>query len=92
MKKPATPSPAVPVHYELADVDAIQALERGDADEHQQKRALLWIVNVCAGAYEFHYYPSDRDTAFALGRAFSGQQIVKMCKLNLSAMRRVENG
>lgn len=81
-------SPAVPVAYDLADAAAIQALQRGDATPEQQVRALRWIVEGAAGAYNFHFYPSDRDTSFALGRAFVGQQVVKMTKLNLSALRR----
>ena len=92
MKKAANPTPAVPAPYALADADAVQALARGDANEQQQQRALKWIVEVGAGAYEFHYYPSERDTAFALGRAFVGQQVVKLTKLNLSALRRQDNG
>lgn len=88
MKKTLVNSPAVPAEYELADADAIQALLRGDAEEGQQRRALKWIVEVAAGCYGFHYYDGERDTAFALGRAFVGQQIVKMTKLNLSAMRK----
>jgi hypothetical protein len=85
-------SPAIPADYELADADAIQALERGDADEQQQRRALTWIVNQAAGTYQFHYYGSERDTAFALGRAWTGMQIVKLTKLNLSALRRKQDG
>lgn len=85
-------TPAVPAKYELADAAAIQALVRGEADEYQQKRALQWMVDVACGTYDFHYYPSERDTAFALGRAFVGQQIVKMTRLNVSAMRRETNG
>lgn len=92
MKKSLVQSPAVPAEYELADASAIQALMRGEADEGQQQRALKWIVEVAAGSYQFQYYPSDRDTAFALGRGFVGQQIVKLSKLNLSSLRRVENG
>lgn len=91
MKKTIANTPAVPAKYELADAGAIQALMRGDADEFQQKRALKWIVESAAGCYDFHYYEGERDTAFALGRAFVGQQIVKMTKLNLSALRGESN-
>ena len=47
-----------------------------------------WLIEQAAGAYEFHYYPTDRDTAFSLGRAFVGQQVVKMLHLNISSLRR----
>ena len=88
MKKTIANTPAVPAQYDLADAGAIQALMRGDATEDQQRRALKWIVESAAGCYDFHYYSSERDTAFALGRAFVGQQVVKMTKLNLSALRK----
>lgn len=87
-KSPRAIGPHMPVEYELADVSAFQALERGEADEFQQKRALKWLIERAAGTYEFQYYPSDRDTSFALGRAFVGQQVVKLLRLNLSQLRK----
>ena len=89
-KKPATRAlgPFIPPPYELADATALQALERGDAEPYQQQRALKWLIEHAAGTYEFQYYPNDRDTSFALGRAFVGQQIVKLLRLNTSQLRR----
>ena len=92
MKKKLSESPAVPAEYALADATAIQAMASGVADADQQVRALKWIVEQAAGAYEFHYYGSERDTAFALGKAFVGQQVAKMTRLNLSTLRRDSNG
>jgi len=89
-KKTLVNSPAVPALYALADASAVRALMDGEATPEQQIRALRWIVEVAAGAYEFHYYGNERDTTFALGRAFVGQQIVKMTKLNIGALRRSE--
>ena len=89
--KPDKNSPWLPVKYELADVTAIQALNRGEANADQQKRAMKWIIELASRLYEFNYYPSERDTSFALGRVFVGQQIVKMLKLNVSNLRRNEN-
>ena len=83
--------PHIPAPYELADASAIQALMRGEANADQQVRALRWVIEQAAGAYEFQFYPSDRETAFALGRGFVGQQIVKLSKLNLNSLRRQEN-
>lgn len=79
--------PHIPPEWDLADAVAIQALVDGSAEPHQQKRAMQWIVERAAGTYEFNYYPGDRDTCFALGRAFVGQQIVKLMRINVSAMR-----
>lgn len=80
--------PHVPPPYELPDVSALQALHRGSASPDQQQRALQWIIEQAAGAYEFQFYPSDRETSFALGRGFVGQQIVKLLKLDLASLRR----
>jgi hypothetical protein len=88
-------APWRPVHYELADADALQALMRGDADAGKQQRALNFIINNIAAAYDEPYRPGaeegSRDTTFALGRAYVGRQIVKLLKLNLSALRRDNN-
>lgn len=93
--KPEKPTlaigPYVPAAYELADSSAFQALQRGDASADQQRRALDWLIKHGSGMYQFHYYPSDRDTAFALGRAFVGQQVVKLLTLNLMSLRREQN-
>lgn len=83
--------PHIPPPYDLADAGAIQALQRGDASPDQQQRALRWVIERASGAYEFQFYPSDRETAFALGRGFVGQQIVKLLKLDLSSLRRQTN-
>ena len=80
--------PHVPPPYEIADVASIQALQRGDATQHQQQLALKWLIERAAGTYEFNFYPTDRDTAFALGREFVGQQIVKLLHLDLALLRR----
>lgn len=93
-KKPTNPQPWQPASYELADIEAIQALASGAAEEAQQRRALAWIINVVAGTYDQSYRPGadgERDTCFAEGRRFVGSQIVKATKLNLSSLRRAEH-
>lgn len=68
---------------------------RGDADAQKQQRALKFIIENLAGTYDEPYRPGAeegaRDTTFAIGRAFVGRQIVKLLKLNLSALRRDAN-
>lgn len=80
--------------YELADVTAFQAIERGEANADQQKRALKWLIEAACGTYDLPYRPggqdSERDTTFALGKQFVGQMVVKMLKLNVSILRRNE--
>lgn len=91
-RKPPIPGapksePWKPVDWELSDASAIQALNRGEASPEQQQRALKFIIEMIAGTYDMAYRPaSARDTDFALGRAFVGQQIVKLLKVSIGAM------
>lgn len=80
--------PHIPPSYEAHHAAAFQALQRGDASSHQQQQALKWLIEQAAGTYEFNFYPSDRETAFALGRAMVGQQVVKLLRLDLATLRR----
>lgn len=78
----------LPAKWELADASALQALARGDADATQQKRALEVIVNQLAGTYEETFVPRESDTsAYLMGRASVGRQIVKLLKVNLAGFR-----
>ena len=75
--------------YDIPTVAAIQALERGEATDQQQKWAINWLVNVAAGTYNTSFSSEgDRETSFAEGRRFVGLNIVKLLKLNLSALRK----
>lgn len=76
-------------NYELADVAAIQALVRGDADGDQQRRALKWIVEVACRTYDLPYFDDDRDTAFACGKMFVGQEIRKLTKFDLVELGKI---
>lgn len=83
-------SPIQPPPWDKADVAAIQALFNGVANEHQQKRALDWIIQKAAATYDLVYMPGGdggRDTAFRAGRAFVGQEIVKLTKLKLGLIK-----
>lgn len=82
--------PHIPAKYDVLHVAAFQALQRGEADPHQQQQALKWLIEEAAGTYQFHFYPDDRATAFALGKAFVGQAIVKLLSLDLALLRRNE--
>ncbi len=84
--------PDAPAHYTLADVAAVQALCRGEATDYQQKRVVEWLLYCAAGVHEHHFYPSDRETAFSLGRKFVGDQFQKASKIDLALLRRNEDG
>lgn len=83
---------AIGVHaladYTSSEALAIKALIAGTAEPHQQQLAMRWIIEQASFMYGCHFQPTDRDTSFALGRAFVGQQIVGISKLNLASLRR----
>jgi len=87
--------PWVPVPYEAADASAIQALLIGEASPDQQQRALKWIIEVASGVYDMSFHPGGeegrRNSDFSEGRRFVGNQVVKLTRLNVSALRRKEN-
>jgi len=84
-------APWAPVEYEDADIGAFKSLVLGEATEEQQRRALKFIVEEICKTYDLSYRPdSERDSAFAEGKRFVGLQIVKLTKLNLSAMRKTD--
>lgn len=94
MSKPDKSSPWLPAEYEIADAAALQALERGEANDEQQRRALKWIIERACGTYDMSFRPGpdgSRNTDFAEGKRYVGLTLVKMLKINLSLLRRKEN-
>lgn len=86
-RTPKAPEVFEPAKWEVADASALQALVRGDATEHQQQRAINWIIYNAAGTYDLEYRTEPRDHAFASGRRFVGLQVLKMLKLNTAAFK-----
>lgn len=77
-----SPGPPVELPPPCDDVTymALKALQTGTATNGQQQIALKWIINDCAKTYDQPFRPGpggERDTAFACGKMFVGQQIVK---------------
>lgn len=78
--------------WELVDVTSLQALEKGEANEDQQKRALAWIINQASATYQVAWEPdNERASSFESGRRYVGLKIIEMLKLNASAFRRNNN-
>ncbi len=77
-----------PPPWKHEEVGALQALAAGKAQPHQQQIALDYIINALCATYDMAYRPeSARDTDFACGRQFVGQQVVYLLKLNLAAFK-----
>lgn len=95
MSAPKKPTPPyLRCDYDIPVVAAAQALQRGEADAHQQKDFLNWLINHAAGTYNTSFQlEGDRETTFAEGRRFVGLQLVKLLSLSLNALRKAtQNG
>lgn len=90
-KRPAAvPGPWLPAPYDDDDTRAVKALAAGKASESQQQRALRWIINSACGTYDQPFRPGEggaRDTDFACGKQFVGQQIVKQINMPMPAAK-----
>lgn len=87
--KPQRDPVSAPVwHENIEEVEAIQALASGTANEGQQVMALRFIVECLAATYDMPYRPeSPRNTDFASGKMWVGQQIVAATKMKTGLLR-----
>lgn len=77
-KKVATPKlPPVlqTADFDKADAISLQAVAGGYADEHQQRRAMEWIIFKACAFNDVSFRDTDRETSFAEGKRFVAQQI-----------------
>ena len=81
----------MPVKYVKADVAALQAMRCGEANADQQQRAMEFILDAICDRNGMSFRPGGaegaRETDFAEGRRFVGNQIVKLTKLPLSKIK-----
>lgn len=88
----------LPAEYDPTDIEAVKAVHAGEGDAYQQRRALEWIIRIVAGTYEEPFRSDgeggERETTFALGRAYVGRQVVKAINMppGLLAKLRSNNG
>jgi hypothetical protein len=77
-----------PAPWTVADVSAMQALARGEANDQQQRRAFKWIVESAAMTYDQSFVPGQADvSAFIEGKRSVGNQVVKLLKLDLANIK-----
>ena len=86
-----------PAKYGLAEAGAWKAIHQGNATKDQQILALNWLLEGPCGLHDLQYRPGadgERDTAFALGKRYVGQQIVKLIRVDMESLRKrtPENG
>ncbi|WP_375408515.1 hypothetical protein [uncultured Methylobacterium sp.] len=96
-RKPIAPAkePWHLVPFEPADVYALKNLAAGNASEGQQKRALDFIIHTVAATYDLPFRPGgaegDRATAFASGKQFVGQQLVRLLNFDVAKLPKSES-
>ena len=81
----------MPVKYAKADVSALQAMRQGKANADQQKRAMEFILETVCDRNGMSFRPGGpegaRETDFAEGRRFVGNQIVKLTNIPLNKLK-----
>lgn len=71
-----------PASYTDEDVAAVKAVAAGNASPGQQQRALDWIVNKAAMAFDETFVPGQTDLSdYLAGRRNVGLQIIKLVKM-----------
>lgn len=86
--------PWIPQAWQLADATAVQALLGGTGDAEQQQRVLRFIIENLCGTYDVSYRPGEdgrRDTDFAEGKRWVGLQLIKLSRLSVGELRRLED-
>lgn len=84
--------PYHPPEYDKTVVIAFQMLQKGEAAPHQQQLVLDYVINNIAHTYDMSYFPeSQRDTDFAEGKRFVGNEIIKMLKLKVGLIKEATN-
>lgn len=77
--------------FKIADVNALQALSRGEASPEQQVAALKWIVDSACMAFEDTFdAASQRNSDKMQGRRYVGLRIVAMTKILPGALADLE--
>ena len=86
-KKGVQPDPWMPPEWDISDAHALQALALGEANKDQQQRAINWIINKAAGAYDLEYRTDPHDHAFASGLRACGLRIISLIKIDLAVFK-----
>lgn len=68
-------------------IRALQAVYNGTANEGQQIMAISFIIDEFCGRGANQYYPSERDTTFALGKKFVGDLIAGAINAKLGTIQ-----
>lgn len=89
LKAIALPPADSPAPFDIADVGALQALHQGRASDHQQRRALDWIMKKAGaiGGQSFRH-GDPQATAFHEGRRFVAAQIIAILEIDVNKLKK----
>lgn len=73
--------------YELADVQAIKAVHRGDASPEQQQRAVEWILTKVSRIGALCYHTEPISMAFDAGRCSVGKHLLHFITTPIEAFK-----
>ena len=73
------------------NIRALQAVWAGVANEGQQVMALTFIIDDLCGRSSNQFYPSERETTFALGKKFIGDHIAGAINAKLGKIQDPKN-
>ena len=90
-------SPLYPARLSSEIVYAVQAIQAGKADAHQQSLFFHWLITEATKCHDHEYRPGgeegNRDSALASGKRFVGLSILRafnMTPEKVAAMRETE--
>lgn len=79
--------PYEPQGYLLNEYQAFKAMAAGNASPEQQKLVMSVMLYKISAVDDLAYRPNQRDTDFALGKQFVGQQINALVNADYQALR-----
>ncbi len=89
MPKPKPSGPWLPAKYGKPDVVAFKAMRAGNASADQQQRVMDFILIAICQRDGMSFRPGpdgDRETAFAEGKRYVANQIMKLMTMPLSQL------
>jgi len=85
-----------PAEWTAEEAIAVQAVAKGIASEREQTRAMRWIIHQCCKFGELSFRSDsdggERETSFAQGKWFVGQQIMKMVDMPPAVIAQMQKG
>ena len=84
--------PTDPAVANLSQIQAMQAMHKGDASPEQQQKALKWILEDASKINDICFYAGDSNaSAFAAGKRFVGMQILSLIDVNTAKLEKGTN-